>query len=321
MKRLWWIAALASACLCLAACGGQPERPVVAPTGSTAPSVTVTTVATTATTTAKPTTATTAPQEERPHLGLYEADTLTALYEQDAAVRIYPASLVKITTAYTALKYLSPRTEVKVGTELSLVKKGSSLCYIQKGHRLTLYDLLTGLLMSSGNDAAYTVAVTVAREVTEQPELSDADAVAYFCQLMNETAAQLGATDTHYVNPEGWDDQRQYTTVQDLARITSKAMQVPEIREIVSCPQKTVTFLSGQHITWKNTNSLLNSSSKYYYPNATGFKTGSTSRAGKCLVATVQQGDKAYIAIVTDCESDGDRYRTMHALLDRLPPS
>ena len=93
------------------------------------------------------------------NMGLYNAQTMECLYSKASANHIYPASLTKILTACTALKYVSPDTVFTVGTEQSLVPKGSSLCLIQPGHRLKLCDLLTGMLMCSGNDAAYTVAV------------------------------------------------------------------------------------------------------------------------------------------------------------------
>lgn len=320
----------ALAFLLFTACGDG--KPVQTTTTATAATTTVTTtVATTETTT---TTATTAPttttqpentdsnsqsSEKAVRLGLYRADGLAVVYEQAAADRLYPASLTKIATAYTALRYVSPDTVFTVGSEQELVKKGSSLCLIKQGHRLTLYDLLTGMLMASGNDAAYTVAVNVARLVADDPAMTDAQAVEYFCKLMNSTVRGMGATDTHFVNPDGWDDDRQYSTVRDLALITAHALQSEEIGTIVATVQKRVVFASGQIAEWKNTNALLYSDNPYYDPTATGFKTGSTSKAGKCLIATVQRGGSTYIAVVTGCETNDDRYLTMLDLLKKIP--
>ena len=97
--------------------------------------------------------------------------------------------------------------------------KCSSLCLIKAGHRLKLRDLLTGMLMCSGNDAAYTVAVNVARDVSGDRSMSDADAVAYFVQLMNDYAIQIGASNSNFTTPDGWDHTQQHTTICDLARI------------------------------------------------------------------------------------------------------
>ena len=147
--------------------------------------------------TAAPTTTVTTTRPPMPsstvsiHAGLYRADTLQCIYQQDAEERIYPASLTKFTTAYTALQYMSADDVCTVGSELSLVHTGSSLCHIQRGYRIKLQHLLVGLLISSGNDAAYTIAVNVARKVGGE-HLTDEQAVTYFCELMNKTAQTLG---------------------------------------------------------------------------------------------------------------------------------
>ncbi len=279
---------------------------------------TVVTTTTTAATTTTATSATVAGERVR-YLGLYDADTQQALYESWAEERIYPASLVKITTAYTALRYLSADTEITVGSELSLVKAHSSVCYIQRGHRLTLRDLIAGMLMSSGNDAAYTIAVNAARAASQNAAMTDKDAVTYFCGLMNEAARDLGAVNSHYVNPEGWDDERQYTTVRDLSILIRKAMRIPEIRDVVCAAEKTVSVGNGQTLTFRNTNLLLHQSSNFYDERVTGFKTGSTSHAGKCLAVTLKKDGKTYIAIAMNCSTDTDRYKTMQDLLTRIP--
>ena len=99
------------------------------------------------------------------------------------------------------------------------MRSGSSLCLIRPGHKLKLYDLLTGMLMASGNDAAYTVAVTTARAVKTDTAKTDAQAVAYFSELMNSYASSIGMKDSHFTTPEGWDDASQYTTVSDPHRL------------------------------------------------------------------------------------------------------
>ena len=242
--------------------------------------------------------------------GLYNAKTLECLYAKAENEPLYPASLTKIVTACTALRYMDTDEIIRVGTELQFVKEGSSVCWIRKGHRLTLYDLLMGMLLPSGNDAAYTVAVNVARRASGNEDLSDQEAVEYFCELMNKFAWDVGARNSHFVNPDGWDDEEQYTTVSDLALIASCAIKYPVIREIVGQHSKFVRFVSGETITWTNSNYLLNPTSKYYYPDAFGMKTGSTSLAGKCLIAAVEIDGQEYISIVSGCETEKERYQS-----------
>lgn len=257
---------------------------------------------------------------EAKYAGLFDADTLTPLYLKAADKKIYPASLTKLITACTALRYVSDDAVFTVGTELSLVKSGSSLSNIQKGQSLTLYELLCGMLISSGNDASYTVAVNVAREVSGDAGMSDKDAASLFVALMNKYAQEIGAADTNFVNPDGWDNKKQLTTVADLAKIAAHSMKIPQISTIVAIPKMVKTFESGKSLTWKNTNLLIHSDSEYYLPEASGMKTGSTDSAGRCLIATVTLEGKEYITVVAGCKSDALRYTSTLALVDMLRP-
>lgn len=230
---------------------------------------------------------------------------------------IAPASILKLLTASVALKYVSPDTVFTVGTELELVPPNSSLCLIAPGHRLTLYDLISGMLMSSGNDAAYTVAVSVAREVSTVT-LGDTEAVAYFCGMMNAFAKDLGMDHSYFVTPDGSDDSRQYTTVSDLLLLAQHALSVPQIREIASTYQRRVVFASGHIITWTNTNKLLNPESEYYCADAIGLKTGTTAAAGYNLIAAFNKNGKTYIFIAAGCGSDSERYKQAKNYYSRI---
>lgn len=231
--------------------------------------------------------------------------------------RIAPASLTKLLTASVALKYWGADDVVTVGTELELVQPESSLCFISKGQRLKMYDLLSGLLMPSGNDAAYTVAVTTARKVSGRA-LSDRAAVKYFSILMNDFAAELGMVNSHFANPEGWDNDRHYTTVSDLNKIAKYALSVPEIREIVSTRRKDAVFESGETITWYNGNQLLYPNSDYYCENAIGMKTGFTDNAGLCLIAAFEKNGKTYIITVVGCSDSDKRYEKILELYEDI---
>lgn len=254
-----------------------------------------------------------------PRVGLYRLDTLTPVHEKAADEIMASASMSKIVTAVTALHYVEPDTVFTVGTELQLVQPGASTSFIAKGHRLTLYHLLMGMLLPSGCDASYTIAVNVARIVAEDPEMGDAEAVEYFCGLMNELAADLGAVNSHFVNPDGWDNDEHYTTVHDLALLAAHAMEYEAIREIVSTPEKWVMFASGENITWRNSNALLHAESGYYHPGAVGMKTGTTSKAGNCLLSVIEQDGVLYVAVVAGSPTRNGRYEDTLKLLELIP--
>lgn len=235
------------------------------------------------------------------------ADDGEILYSENAGERIAPASLAKLLTAAVALKYIAPEEVFTVGTELELVPPGSSICLISKDQRLTLYDLITGMLMVSGNDAAYTVAVSSARIILGEP-LTDTEAVRSFCGLMNDFAKEQGMNGSHFTTPDGSDDDGQYTTARDLMLLSEYALSVPEIREIMSTRQKYVVFESGENITWINSNRLLDPESGFYSEAALGMKTGTTPKAGCCLIAAFSKENKTYISVVAGCRSDRERY-------------
>lgn len=194
----------------------------------------VSTTATTAETTAEVSTAATPDTSADPYKTAltYCIDTNSFSQQKNIDKRIYPASMTKFLTAYTALKYVKPETKFTVGSELEMVQPESSLCLIQEGNVLTLYDLVTGLLLMSGNDAAYTIAVGTARQLRPNDNLNDEQAVTYFCELMNKTAAEIGMTNSHFETPDGWDNDNQYTTARDLLTLTKCAIKIKTSKKL-----------------------------------------------------------------------------------------
>lgn len=245
----------------------------------------------------------------------YCVETKELLFSYNTEERLAPASFTKILTASVACHYITEDTVFVVGSELSLLKPHSSLCLIKKGHRLALKDLLTGLLISSGNDAAYTVAVNVARSLSKE-KLSDSEAVTHFCTLMNSFSQSLGMENSNFKNPDGWDDPQQYTTISDLLKLTQYALTVSTIKEIISFSEKHIIFKSGENITWKNTNQLLNLSGKHYNKYAIGMKTGTTKNAGNCLIAVFRKNELTYIAIVCGAKTSDSRYEAANRLFE-----
>ena len=238
---------------------------------------------------------------------LQEERFLAISCHEDAA--LYPASITKLFTAYLALQYLDPETVITAGDELDLVKKGSSLAYIQKGHRLTVEMLVEGMMLPSGNDAAYILAAAAARAANDDPNMSGEDAIDYFVQLMNTVSKRVGMTGSNFRNPDGFHVGDHYTTCHDLTIIARLALNNEVICRYTSTVKDDVRFESGQTIEWKNTNALINPSSKYYCHTAIGLKTGSTGAAGYCLLSAFKESDgKIYIIGVFDCDEKNDRF-------------
>ena len=230
------------------------------------------------------------------------------LATQNEKAAIAPASITKLLTACIALDYFDTDTAITVGTEIGLIQPNSSVCLLAYGHKLTMLDLLYGLLLQSGNDAAYTIAVNVARKASANTTLSDTEAVEYFISMMNAYASEIGMTNSHFVSPDGYDTDEQYITPDDVLMLAMKSKQYPIINMIVSTQKKDVQFLSGETITWTNTNQFMDTASIYYNPHVRGMKTGSTVNAGTCLLTSYNDGDFDLIVFVAGCTTDESRY-------------
>ncbi len=250
---------------------------------------------------------------------IYCVEDKQLLYGDRIDNRVAPASLTKMLTASVALKYMDSSTVLTVGSEQYLVQEGSSLCGLSIGTSMTLNDLISGLMMSSGNDAAYTIAVYVARKMQPAIEMSDAEAVSYFCDLMNQFALEIGMTGSHFTTPDGWDDAFQYTTVSDLLILAEYVLSVPEIRQASGTYTKSVQAVTGEFYEWTDSNLLLDPYGSFYCPNAIGIKTGTTLQAGNCLVAAFSLNNKTYITAVCGCNSDSDRYDLTLKLFGSIP--
>lgn len=267
---------------------------------------------------AEPTAAVTEPTvfTEPPHLPLtashsfiYRVNTGEVYYAKGKADdRIYPASLTKLFTAYVALQYLEPEKSVTAGAELEFVGKGSSVAWIGKGSRLTVEMLIRAMLLPSGNDAAYVTAAAAGRVIANDPNLSAPRAVERFVEEMNRQAQELELFGTHFTSPDGYHNDDHYTTMADMAQITVLAMDTRLIRDCVAMTHAETRFLSGETITWRNTNSLLDPKSKYYRYSAMGIKTGYTKKAGYCLLSAFDLDGCVYVIGVFGCPEFYDRY-------------
>jgi D-alanyl-D-alanine carboxypeptidase (penicillin-binding protein 5/6) len=229
---------------------------------------------------------------------LMVAGNKQVLFEKDANKIMYPASTTKIMTLITALKHGNLNDTVIVGPGPVDVE-GSSLD-LRLLDRLTLRELLFGLMLVSGNDAAQAVAEHVGRGSYKK-----------FIGWMNEESERMGALRTHFTNPHGLPDPvNHFTTAYDLAVITDAGFKVRGFEDFVSTPYHTVGFQNRvKGMSLVNTNKLLMT-----YSGANGVKTGTTNAAGRCLVSSARRGDVLLIAVVLN---DGDSvFRDSAALLD-----
>lgn len=226
---------------------------------------------------------------------LIDAATATVLVERNGRQRIAPASTTKIMTAIVALERGRQDDVATVSARAARIN-GSSMG-LREGQQFRLGDLLTGMMLRSGNDAAVAVAEHVGGSVEA------------FVEQMNRKAIELGATATHFVNPHGLDKPDHYTTAYDLALITRYAMRNPEFARLVALREATVVELDRPR-EWKvrNTNRLL-----FSYAEADGVKTGTTGRAGNCVVASAARGEQRLIAVVMNA---ANRWGDAQNLLD-----
>jgi len=252
--------------------------------------------------------------EQTPSFAIYKSETGEPVLKKKSDKKIAPASLTKLVTASVVLLNVSTDEIFTVGSEIELIGHGSSVCGIEQGMKLTVYDLLCGLLMRSGNDAAYTLAVNVARRDCDD-ELDDKEAVDYFCGMMNRFLETLDIQNSHFCSPDGYDAEGQYTTVDDLAVIASYSMGVETISQITSCPKMVPPFEYEDVTVWHNTNFFMHPDFLLYNPNVRGMKTGSTDDAGKCLISIYEENGEELIVIVSGCKTEGQRYMSSQQLM------
>ena len=201
------------------------------------------------------------------------------------------ASISKIMTAIVAIENSSLDTFVEVNDDV-LKAYGSSI-YLQIGEIVTMKDLLYGLMLRSGNDAA----VTIARGVS--------GSIDAFVELMNEKASSIGMKNSAFNNPSGLDieDEGNLSTSYDMALLMRYALDNETFREITS----TKEYRSSNHGTWLNKNKLLRQ-----YENTSGGKTGFTTKARRTLVTSAKKGDMELIVVTLDCGGDFAMHKNLY---------
>ena len=247
---------------------------------------------------------------------VYDCNRGEIVYLKGEAEVLYPASTTKLLTALCALEVLSPEEIVTPGDELSLVESGSSLAYIKEHHRLSVQMLIEGMLLPSGNDAAYVLAAAAGNRMSDG-EATGKEAVAVFMDHMNEYAKTLGLMGSHFTVPDGLSGNEHYSTLEDMLLIARAAAQHPIIARLAAIREDKVTYASGESNTWVNTNALLDPSSPYYRPSVTGLKTGSLDR-NYCVIVTAEQNGKAYIIGIFGARDKNARFADAARVVDAL---
>jgi D-alanyl-D-alanine carboxypeptidase (penicillin-binding protein 5/6) len=200
-------------------------------------------------------------------LYLVELQSGRVLLEKDATRRLPPASLTKIMTALVALDAAPLQQVVKIDPRAI---EHHSTYHFQPGEEFLLRDLVTAMLVASANDACEAVAWHIGGNAKQ------------FVVMMNERARTLGLKDTHFANACGFDSPGHYSTAVDLAKLTQHALLVPAISMMVRTVVRDISTVNGNRtIELNSTNELLRD------PDVTGVKTGYTSKAGRCLIASM----------------------------------
>ena len=192
---------------------------------------------------------------------MVEYPTGRILYAKDEHERMSPASLTKVLTAILALEY-GNLNDVVTATPDDLV--GESTMGLVSGEQQTLHDLLYGMLLPSGNDAAMAIARHLGSTIGASVKSDSSDPIVRFAAMMNARVLQLGLQDTHFVTPHGLDSEAHYSTAYDLASLSWYALHIPQFNEIVSQP-----YYEAPGHALQNTNEMLTR-----YPGADGIKTG-----------------------------------------------
>lgn len=243
---------------------------------------------------------------------LYNITDNKILYSKNINLKLYPASTTKILTAYVALKHGDLKQTLTVSPRCVNLEPGASVCGFKVGDKISLEQALYGLMTCSGNDAGIAIAEGISGSVEA------------FADLMNQEAAAIGATHSHFCNPHGLHEKDHYTTLNDLYIIFNEAIKNDKFRDLISHKEYTgtVTGLNGdkRELTWTTTNRYFREQA--FLPatvTVMGSKTGTTNEAGSCLVLLSKDNyNKEYISIILKTADPGTVYLEMTSMFNTL---
>lgn len=217
-------------------------------------------------------------------MAVIESSTNRLLYGKNITKKRPMASTTKIVTAITVLETVTDIDKIVSVPAKAVGVEGSSI-YLQKDEKVSVRDLLYGLMLQSGNDCAETLAITTAGSIED------------FALLMNSTALKAGAKNSNFVNPHGLHNDNHYTTAVDLARITSYAFKNATFKEIVGTRKHSMPWEGRDYNRIiLNKNKILGT-----FDGGDGVKTGFTKKAGRCLVSSATRQGMQVICVVLNC--------------------
>ena len=225
---------------------------------------------------------------------LIEAESGKVLYSKNANQKLPMASTTKIMTALVALSS-GIQLDRKITIPSEAVGIEGSSVYLKSGESVTFEMLLYALMLSSANDAAIAIALTVSGSVEA------------FVDLMNKKAFELGLTNTHFTNPHGLYDENHYTTALELAKIMAYAMQNESFAKITSCQKIAFERDGGTSFLLTNHNRLLKT-----YDGVIGGKTGFTKKSGRCLVTCAERDNLQLIAVTISAPDDWNDHSKLY---------
>ena len=235
---------------------------------------------------------------------LYDATHNVFLFEKNADEKLYPASITKLMTALLVMEHGNLNDTVTFSKAATTnLESGAVTLSLTEGDKVSVKDCMYGLLLKSANEVANGLAEYVSGSVSA------------FADLMNQKAAALGCTNTHFVNPNGLNDPDHYSTCRDMAKIAKAAFENPTIREISST--LSYTFPATKKAAARTItpgHKMLYPTDSRYYSGILGGKTGYTSLAGNTLVTCVEQNGVRLIAVVM--KASGTHYTDTKAMLD-----
>lgn len=225
---------------------------------------------------------------------IVELSKFSTLYEKDADARRYPASTTKILTCLLALEHCSLDETVTFSERAIDLEEAATNIKAEAGEQMSLRDCLYGLMLSSGNDCANAIAEHVSGSIEA------------FADLMNERAAQIGCTGSHFQNPSGLFGSEHYTTARDMALIAQEAYKNSMFVSIINTYSYSMgpTNMTDEGRTFKNWNELVNPDSENYCPDVIGGKTGYLDESGRCLVTFASKNNLTTIIV----QFKGDYY-------------
>ena len=227
-----------------------------------------------------------------------DRDSRAILYGKNENKQVPMASTTKIMTAVVLLENLGVNNDLTLDTKVEVCKQAAGIrgsrLGLKLGDKITINDLLYGLMLCSGNDAATQIAVSVSGSIEE------------FANLMNDKAQELGLQNSHFVTPHGLDEEGHYTTAYELSLIADYALNIEKFSEIVKTKKYAVN-INGYSKIITNSNELLG-----YLDGVNGIKTGFTNGAGRCLVTSVERNGLNIITVVLG--ADTKKFRTKDSI-------